>query len=370
MGKKAGKKTILPSDPRPADDDDENVPYDSDEEAEAAALADLEAERANEAEEEANFAGVVGGSGPRGTAVAYNRSGLEAATLELESRDLPWVEQLDVVSASKIEVEDVHDDLARELAFYEMALTAVKEGRERLKAEGVGWRRPDDFYCEMVKSDSHMAKIKDKLIFEQKKMEAFEQRKNRQSQKKFAKATASDLQRDKAAVKKTNIEEVTKWRKDNSERRKQGLADGDGELDNMLDVENQGRANDAPESKSRKRKADDRKYGNGGIKNKKATRNDDRALENMRDFNPKQMKAAAREQGASRKGGKGGGKGRCATARQRRAKSKPQQQGVRVLARPSDCPAPAQKRHKGRVGLSGISMCISQLLLFLVWFGI
>lgn len=82
----------------------------------------------------------------------------------------------------------MHDDLARELAFYESSLAAVKEGRRRLKAQGVSWKRPEDFFCEMIKSDSHMNRVKERLIFEQKKMEAFEQRKERQSQKKFSKA--------------------------------------------------------------------------------------------------------------------------------------------------------------------------------------
>ena len=184
--------------------------------------------------------------------------------------------------------------MARELAFYEMALSAVKDGREKLKADGVGWRRPDDFYCEMVKSDGHMAKIKDRLIFEQKKMEAFESRKQRQSQKKFAKARAADLEGAKSAAKKENIESLEKWRRDNKEKRKHSggaLEDGDAELDHLMeDADDKG----IP-GKSRKRKNMDRKYGMGGVKNKKATRNDEKGLNNSRDFNPKRMKAEARD---------------------------------------------------------------------------
>ena len=36
-------------------------------------------------------------------------------------------------AADRLEIPDVHDDIARELSFYEMALTAVKEGRSQLK---------------------------------------------------------------------------------------------------------------------------------------------------------------------------------------------------------------------------------------------
>jgi rRNA-processing protein EBP2 len=243
----------------------------------------------------------------------YNRGGLVAAAEELKARGLPWVERLDVASAAKVAVADVHDDLSREVAFYEMALAAVKEGRERLKAVGVGWKRPEDFFCEMVKSDTHMARVKDRLIFEQHKLDAFEQRKERQTQGKFAKAKASKQAEDKAARKKENIEAVDKWRKDTKERRKGALGDDDDkELDRLMQAgDDEAKAKDG---QSRKRKADDRKYGFGGVKNKKFNRNDDKSLNNTRSFNPKQMKANAREggkgkgKGASGKG-KGGGKG-------------------------------------------------------------
>jgi hypothetical protein len=107
-------------------------------------------------------------------------------------------------------------------------------------------------------------------------------------------------------VKKDNIEAVTKWRKDNVERRKAGLGDDDdNELDQLMSTEKDGKG-----GPSRKRKAADRKWGFGGVKNKKATRNDDKALNNLSDYNPKAMKSAAREfSGKGGKGGKGGGKG-------------------------------------------------------------
>lgn len=40
--------------------------------------------------------------------------------------------------------------------------------------------RPDDYFAEMLKSDKHMAKVKDKLIVEKQRMQAFEQRKKAQ----------------------------------------------------------------------------------------------------------------------------------------------------------------------------------------------
>ena len=119
----------------------------------------------------------------------YDKAGLELACKTLDrSADLAWVETLDLAAAEPVEVESAHDDLQREVAFYTLALDAVKEGREKLTELGVPFKRPDDYFCEMIKSDGHMARVKDRLIFEQKKMAAFEQRKEQQERKKFSRA--------------------------------------------------------------------------------------------------------------------------------------------------------------------------------------
>lgn len=325
MGKK-GRPAIHPSAPDPAEDD-----IDDDAAAEAAALAELEAERLAEEAEldyfqgEGNEDGGSGGGGPVGV---YNKAGLEAATADLESRDLPWLERLDIVAATRADAIDVHDDLARELAFYETALAAVKNGREQLKEAGVGWKRPEDFFCEMIKSDVHMARVKDRLIFEQHKMDAFEQRKQRQLQSKFAKAKATDLEKEKAAAKKDTIAKVTKWRKDNAERRKNGLADGDAELDNLLaksGTRGKGDGNERPEA-SKRRQGLDKKYGHGGQKNAKFSRNDKEHKSKLpQDFSTKAAKFAFSGKGGKGgkggggKGGKGGGKGGKGGQRQGKA---------------------------------------------------
>jgi rRNA-processing protein EBP2 len=46
------------------------------------------------------------------------------------------------------------------MAFYNHTLLAVKLGRDKLDALGIPTRRPNDFFCENVKTDSHMAKVK------------------------------------------------------------------------------------------------------------------------------------------------------------------------------------------------------------------
>lgn len=47
------------------------------------------------------------------------------------------------------------------------ALSATVEAINRFEAADKPWLRPPDYYAEMVKSDEQMAKIKDRLMYEQ-----------------------------------------------------------------------------------------------------------------------------------------------------------------------------------------------------------
>lgn len=40
----------------------------------------------------------------------------------------------------------------------------------------MAWQRPHDYYAEMVKSDGHMARIKQQLVYEQKQIEEADER--------------------------------------------------------------------------------------------------------------------------------------------------------------------------------------------------
>lgn len=51
------------------------------------------------------------------------------------------------------EYVDIHDDLKREVAFYDNALEAVTLAREQCEKVGIPFTRPNDFFAEMVKSD-------------------------------------------------------------------------------------------------------------------------------------------------------------------------------------------------------------------------
>lgn len=73
-------------------------------------------------------------------------------------------------------VPDIHDDLTREMAFYGAAKAAVDDAIRRFEETGIPWQRPADYYAESVKSDGHMAKVKQQLMFEEQAIEQAEQR--------------------------------------------------------------------------------------------------------------------------------------------------------------------------------------------------
>ena len=65
---------------------------------------------------------------------------------------IPWAETFTVLSRTTAEslVEDVNDDLKRELAFYDIALAGVKDCQEMCRSSGISYERPSDYYAEMA----------------------------------------------------------------------------------------------------------------------------------------------------------------------------------------------------------------------------
>jgi rRNA-processing protein EBP2 len=55
-------------------------------------------------------------------------------------------------------------------------MSATQDAIRRFEKAGTPWLRPTDYYAEMVKTDQHMAKVKEQLMFEQKQIELAEER--------------------------------------------------------------------------------------------------------------------------------------------------------------------------------------------------
>ena len=95
-------------------------------------------------------------------------------------------------------------------------MTAVHLARARFHELNVPFDRPADYFCEMLKSDQHMQKIKEKLIFEERKMEAFEKRKENQKMRKFAKQVKAHQQEQRDKSVKDHMDSIKAWRTSSS----------------------------------------------------------------------------------------------------------------------------------------------------------
>ena len=121
---------------------------------------------------------------------------------------MPFSEHQSLTTAAPTSIPDVEDDLNRELAFYAQSLSTVNEARTLLKKEGVSFSRPADYFAEMVKSDEHMGKIKQKLIDTAASKKAAADARRQRDLKKFGKQVqvAKLQERDKA--KRETLEKI------------------------------------------------------------------------------------------------------------------------------------------------------------------
>jgi rRNA-processing protein EBP2 len=107
----------------------------------------------------------------------------------------------------------VHDDIKREIAFYNLTRENVMKGMQILIQAKIPISRPDDFFAEMLKSDEHMAKVKSRLLQQQQKVQTFEEKKSRMENKKFHKAIKAYKQTEKHQEKRQNFEKIDQLKK-------------------------------------------------------------------------------------------------------------------------------------------------------------
>jgi rRNA-processing protein EBP2 len=148
--------------------------------------------------------------------------------------DMGWPDGIDWMHSLSLDYNhegppvDVNDDLGREMSFYTQGLEAAREAYLTFQARGVPFLRPADYYAEMIKSDTHMLKVKDKLLFQKKMMEESEERRKQREAKKFGKEVQAEKLKERAKQKKHDIESVKKWRKG---RNDSDYADGEDQFD-------------------------------------------------------------------------------------------------------------------------------------------
>jgi rRNA-processing protein EBP2 len=250
---------------------------------EVAAVRQIHAERAaangqtlssdDEEEEGAGDRAMSGYRQPR----KYDKQGIERA-LESAIQRAPsgkrpgLVEMMTVTGDTAIQeiVADVHDDLQREAAFYDGTLKGIKAAFGRLDALGMDYLRPEDYYAEMLKSDEHMSKVKDKLLFEKDKIVEKEDKRKQRDNKRLGKKVQAEREQQKAIKKKSDLNSIKQWRSDRKNQRGgDGGAGGEAGLNEALSGTYQKAKAEA------KKSAKDAKFGFGGMKRKQKSNNRD-----------------------------------------------------------------------------------------------
>ncbi|KAM0722355.1 hypothetical protein Q7P37_001796 [Cladosporium fusiforme] len=208
---------------------------------------------------------------------------------------LPFVHNQTVTSAEPVQIEDVEDDLNRELSFYKQSLDAVKDARAKLRKEGVPFTRPTDYFAEMVKSEEQMGKVKAKLVDEAARKKASADARRQRDLKKFGKAVQVAKLQERDRTKRDTMDKINSLK-----RKRAGGADLNDKEDNFdVALEDaavterkdkaERRAKGAADGAHRKRQKKDEKYGFGG-KKKHAKSNDAKSASDMSGFSAKRMK--------------------------------------------------------------------------------
>ncbi|CCC71955.1 hypothetical protein NCAS_0I02870 [Naumovozyma castellii] len=210
----------------------------------------------------------------------------------LERVQLPWKkhsfqEHQTVTSATNTDegIKDIYDDTERELAFYKQSLEAVQEARDELKRLKVPFKRPLDYFAEMVKNDEHMDKIKGKLVREASEKKAREDARKQRNLKKFGKQVQMATLQKRQLEKRDTLEKIKSLKK----KRKDNVI-GDSDFNVGIEEEvNEKPARGDRRGGNHKRDAKNAKYGHGGMKRFKR-KNDAESSNDITGFSHKRMK--------------------------------------------------------------------------------
>lgn len=238
------------------------------------------------------------------TRALYNNVPGMKQKLEQIAQELEWVERMDVTVTREEDDEQeslktpttstvsseksIHDDFQREMRFYKQAQVAVNEALPKLNKLGVGTKRPEDYFAEMVKTDDHMQRVRAKLLSKQKAMERSEKAKKQREMKKYGKKVQQEVLQKRQKEKREMMEAVKNYKKrgKNTPVDAKSTAGGPDEFQIQTEREsstiNKGKV--IKRGKNAKRKRKDSKYGFGGVK-KGMKRNSKQSFSDVSSFN-------------------------------------------------------------------------------------
>ncbi|KAJ2298493.1 RRNA processing protein [Coemansia sp. RSA 2611] len=235
----------------------------------------------------------------------YHRQALTALLEEISQAKLKWIHRCDITSSAPIVVDRTEDDLDRELKFYQQGLEAAIQGKAAVLKAGVPFTRPDDYFAEMVKTDTHMAKIREKLLTQQKSIQNAEEAKKQRELRKYGKQIQQEKLKEREDKKKASLDKIATIKK---RLRSGDLGDGD---DFDIDIDSDGDADAGAGERSGpgkkggrptpnyKREKKNERFGFGG-KKRGMKRNTAESASDISGFSVKRNKSASF--GASKKG--------------------------------------------------------------------
>ncbi|CAI4044455.1 Ebp2p SKDI_11G0490 [Saccharomyces kudriavzevii IFO 1802] len=219
----------------------------------------------------------------------------------LERVQLPWKkhsfqEHQSITSQTNTDeqIKDIYDDTERELAFYKQSLDAVSVARDELKRLKVAFKRPLDYFAEMVKSDEHMDKIKGKLIEEASDKKAREGARRQRQLKKFGKQVQNATLQKRHLEKRETLDKI----KSLKNKRKHNEIDHS-EFNVGVEEEVEGKRSERGKPNG-KRAAKNSKYGQGGMKRFKR-KNDADSSADVTGFSSRKMKGKPSRPGKNRR---------------------------------------------------------------------
>lgn len=213
------------------------------------------------------------------------------------SGKMPWIETMSLVyeHATADEVPDAQNDLDRELSFYRQSLAAAIRGRELVLAANVSFSRPNDYFAEMVKTDEHMERVRQRLLDESASIKASEDAKRQRELKKYGKKIQTEKLFERQRSKRDMQEKVNALKR----KRQTGLDMDDDEFDVQLEeaLGERKAAQRTQRGPNKKRQYRDEKYGFGG----KKRHNKSNTAESTDQVGPSRRKPGSRPKGGKAK---------------------------------------------------------------------
>lgn len=84
----------------------------------------------------------------------------------------------------------------------------MKEAKKKLKGEGISFSRPSDYFAEMVKSEEHMGRIRQRLVDDAAGKKAASDARRQRDLKKFGKAVQVAKQQERDKSKRDTLDKI------------------------------------------------------------------------------------------------------------------------------------------------------------------